>query len=44
MLIEEVTEENVKNLKNGELRDLISRCALVWQKIEGDKREKDNEA
>lgn len=44
MLIEEVTEENVESLKDGELCDLTRRCGLVWQKIEGDKHEKDNQA
>ncbi len=44
MLIEEVTEENVKHLEDNELRDLISRCTLVWQRIVGDKDEKANEA
>lgn len=44
MLIEEVTEDNVKHLKNNELRDLISRCTLVWQRIVGDKHEEANEA
>jgi len=39
MLIEEVTEENVENLKDGELCDLALRCGLIWQKIEGDKHE-----
>jgi len=44
MLIEEVTEDNVKDLKNGELRDLLSRCALIWQRIAGDKHEEANKA
>ena len=41
MLIEQVTEENVENLKDDELCDLTRRCGLIWQKIEGDKHEKD---
>ncbi len=43
MLIEEVTQENVENLKDGELCDLTRRCGLIWQKIEGDKHEEDSQ-
>lgn len=44
MLIEEVTEENIKGLTDGEVRYLALRCGWIWQKIEGGKHEENKKA
>ena len=44
MLIEEVTEENIKDVEDSELRNLMLRCALIWRSRIGDKHGKANQS